>query len=261
MTCCLSVNAQKNEGDWDIYMATYQDGPGSTVFNKSLKQGAPYSDLPYLLKAGVHFTGCSGEGLPEQERFSKLYEISDSVSAYMDRLLENRLAGTFTYQCSRTDYYYIKDTANIRKKLEAAFEEHFKGEHLIIEIKADAEWKAYLEFLYPNEETQDYMENLKVVMRLHNDGDSLKAARQVDHWAYFANELDRENFRNYVIGKGFKIEEKFKSERADFSFGLKFSRADKVDINSICIVTRDLRQQAKKFQGDYDGWETFVIQK
>jgi hypothetical protein len=146
------------------------------------------------------------------------------------------------------------------KKILSSLHEHsFKNEQYIIEIREDTGWAAYLEFLYPNEETLEYMNNMKVVMKLQEAGDKLIKPREVDHWAYFANLKDRQDFAIYVTDKGFKIKETSLTGKGDLRYSLNFSRVDKVHIASISTITLDLRRKAKVNNGNYDGWETLVI--
>lgn len=250
--------AVAQEDAWDVYMARYEKGPGSTLFNTTLKQVAPLKEYPYLVKAGVKFTKCS-DGLPTDEEFASLNKVSDFIKARMNKLKKNIMAGTFTYQCERNDYYYVTDTAGVRAELLKAFAEGFPGYEPVITIRPDASWEAYLTFLYPNEETREYMANIKVIMKLQEAGDKLEKERQVDHWLYFPNENARKCFVDQCIKNKFKIESKQKLPSGEMPFHLQISRTDKVDISSISAITIELRKQAAKCGGEYDGWETFVI--
>lgn len=75
------------------------------------QSNAPFKELPFLLKTGVHFKGCTTEGLPDDQEFTRLHEISDSAQTCIAKNFHYKLVGTFTYKCTRTDYYYIQDTA------------------------------------------------------------------------------------------------------------------------------------------------------
>ncbi len=168
------------------------------------------------------------------------------------------MAGTFTYQCERKDYYYIKDTSSIRLKLLALYKKHFPGYQPIINIRKDATWEAYLTFLYPNEETREYMYNEKVLTKLNEAGDKLDKERPLDHWLYFPDAKSRDSFVVYAKAKGFKIESKEMREGAK-PFQLHISRIDKVDLPYISKLTLELRREARKYNAEYDGWETFVV--
>lgn len=255
----LSGSCFCQEDTWDVYLAQYEKGAGSTVINMSLKERAPVKLYPYLLKVGVKLLSCTDEGLPSKEEFKTLYAISDKVKDKVDSLKKNKAAGTFSYQCSRTDYYYVTDTNSVRKVLQSMFKKYYPRYEYNIEIKSDPGWEAYLTFLYPNEETREYMENSKVTMKLTEAGDDLSKSRQVDHWLYFKTEADREIFIKYALSENFKVEGKEISKKSALQFQLHLSRTDKVNVGAISAVTIQLRRKAQALNGDYDGWETFVI--
>lgn len=254
----LASPAQEEEA-WDVYLAQYDKGPGSTLLNMNLKQVAPVKTHPYLLKTGVRFKNCNGDGLPEQGEFAWLNLISEAAALVVKRFSESVLAGTFTYQCERNDYYYVSDTAGIRDALMRMYSSRFAKYTPLVSITKDEKWETYLTFLYPNEETQEYMSNSKVVMELEKAGDKLEKERQVDHWIYFPTERDRKCFISYCTAQKFKIEAQETSKESKLPFKLQISRIDKADLSSISVLTLELRRQAAKCKGDYDGWETFVI--
>jgi regulator of RNase E activity RraB len=251
----------KDEGTWDVYMAMYEKGAGSTTLNMDLVKNAPEKDLPFVVISGVTFTNCRQDGFPNNNEFEKLHDISDNVQNVISKHTKFKLAGTFTYQCERLDYIYVKDTTNLRDILISLYESKYSDYKYYINIKKDDTWDAYLKFLYPNSETQEFMSNQKVIMQLQNGGDNLLEARQVDHWLYFKNINDRNIFEVDIVKIGFKIESKETIDNTTKPFSLHISRVDKVDIESITQVTLDLRNKAMKLNGDYDGWETFIVKK
>jgi len=258
LSLCFSVaNAQDDQ--WDVYMAQYEKGVGSVLINISAKNIAPVSGYPFILVTGITYTGCNPDGLPAKAQFEDLYTISDSVKKIIDKHTSNILVGTFTYQCERLDYYYIKDTSGIRLQLDRMYTSRFKKYSSYISIKEDKKWLAYLDFLYPNEETLEYMGNQKVVMKLVEAGDKLEKERQVDHWIYFVSGKDRDCFIAYATRNGFKVEAKEHIADATRPFKLQISRVDKIDMSTITDITLSLRREAPKCNGVYDGWETFVI--
>lgn len=255
----LSLHAFSQNENWDVYMARYEKGAGSTVFNVSLKDSAPIKGYPFLLKTGVKAKDCPQGGLVSGTELDMLYSISDKMKSIIDAELKNREAGTFSYQCERTDYYYVADTNGLRTKLAVAYKTFYPQYEYTIEIRVDPEWDAYLKFLYPNEEIREYMENEKVIYNLTKAGDDLSKPRQTDHWLYFNNEADRNAFISYALKENFKIESRKTLDKGSRPFQLQISRTDKVDMSSITEITGELRKKAKELNGEYDGWETFVI--
>ncbi len=255
------VIGQDDQEHWEPYLAQYEKGAGSTVVNMSLKDQAPFSQYPWLLKAGVKIKHCSVEGLPEQEEWDNLHKISDKIKATIDAHGPSKVPGIFTYQCWRTDYYYISDTNLIRQKLLDILKEALPDQEYKVEIKPDPKWEAYLSFLYPSDVIMEYISNEKVLSNLMKAGDKLIKPRQVDHWLYFRTETSREQFIKYALQQKYKVEAKDFHKDSKLQYSLHLSRIDKVDITSISALTLLLRQKAKEFDGDYDGWETFVIKE
>jgi uncharacterized protein (TIGR01619 family) len=254
-----TVFAFSQSENWDVYMAQYEKAVGATVINMSLKQFAPNKQFPYLLKTGVKLINCTENGLPSKEEFETLYQISDRMKSLIDSNAKNKSVGTFSYTCERTDYYYLNDSTGIRKVLELAYQKDFPKYQSSITIKNDENWEAYLTFLYPNEETYEYMTNEKVILNLTKEGDNLSKPRQVDHWLYFNTEEDRNKFIPYALSEKYKVESKKFIKDAKLKYQLQISRIDFIDIGSISKVTLKLRKKAKELNGGYDGWETFVV--
>ena len=189
-----TLSSFSQEENWDVYMAQYEKGAGSTMINMSLKEVAPVKQLPYLLSTGVTLINCSDDGLPVKGEFDMLYKISDRIKYVVDSITKNKFAGTFSYQCERNDYYYLTDTVGIRKYLESAYKTAFPKYKYKINIRKDEQWEAFLTFLYPNDETFEYMSNQKVILKLSEQGDDLTKPRKVDHWLYFKTEAERDKF-------------------------------------------------------------------
>lgn len=244
--------------NWEAYMAKLEKSPGSVMVDMALKSIAPREKFSYLLITGVKFIDCQDNGLPSKREFTDLYKISDTIKAQVDKTVSAIAAGTVTYQCQRLDYFYITDTAALRQQLVAIYKKRFPEYMYYINIKEDKKWDTYLNFLYPNEETLEYIENQKVLEALENGGDKLVKARLVDHWAYFKTAADRNCFSVYLVKNKFKTTIE-KSEDPGFPFRLHFARTDKVNIAAISKLTLELKKQAAACHGQYDGWETFVV--
>ncbi|MFL5728598.1 MAG: DUF695 domain-containing protein [Cytophagaceae bacterium] len=252
LTCAQS-------GNWEVYLARYDDGPGSTILNMDLIRSAPKKELPYLLITGVTYTACDKDGFPYKKEFDKLYEISDQVIETMAGITKYEHAGSFTHGCERLDYLYLHDTLGIRKKLENLYTEKFKPYKYQIGITADTAWDAYLRFLYPNEETLEFMNNSKVLDRLSAAGDKLIKARPIDHWLYFSTLKDRDAFIRYAEQEKFIVVSKEYLKESEQPYQLKISRTDPVDPESLLKLTLGLRKKAKELKGQYDGWESVVL--
>jgi Family of unknown function (DUF695)/Regulator of ribonuclease activity B len=256
----LPVFLLAQEENWDVYMAKYKSMPSSVTLNMAMKSVAPVKTLPFVVITGVSFKNCDADGMPSKREFSNLYKISDSLKTIMDRVVTNKLTGSFTYLCQRLDYFYVSDTVGLRQQLAFFYREKFpQYRPHYINIKEDKTWAAYLDFLYPNEESYEFMQNQRLVTALQNGGDKLIKERLVDHWLYFKTDIDRNCFITYATKQKFIVISKERSSDPKAPFKLHIARTNKVDVASISKITIELRKQAKKCNGEYDGWETFVV--
>lgn len=253
----LVFSQQEN---WDAYMMEYEKGPGSVLINMAAKESAPVKTLPFLITTGITFSNCTTEGLPAATEFSRLNIVSDSAKSVIEKNINSYLlAGTFTYQCQRVDYYYTRDTGNIRRELALMYINRFPGYTPVITIRPDSSWLTYLDFLYPKEEVIEFMHDQKAVMRLKDAGDNPSKERQIDHWLYFSTESDRRCIFNYLADNKFIIEGMDKTDKTGYPFSLHISRNDKTDINIISKITKALGIQARLCKGVYEGWESPVV--
>jgi hypothetical protein len=259
ITLSLNSLARSQDGNWDVYMASYEKGAGSTTVNMDLIERAPISEFPFIVIAGVTAKNCTTEGFPTTEEFDMLYKISDNINKTITNITKNEIAGTFTYQCERLDYIYVKDTVGLRVHLTKLFGAQYAAYKFRIKIWDDKEWEAYRTFLYPSEDILEYMSNEKIIYRLMSAGDKLEKARTVDHWLYFGSKKDRDAFIKSIKGENFKVESADFVKETDLHFQLHISCTSHVDIESITKLTRALTAKAKKFNGDYDGWETALV--
>ena len=103
------------------------------------------------------------------------------------------------------------------------------------------------------------MLNEKLLKKLQEAGDQSGKERPVDHFLYFATEIDQQCFILYILKQRFKIVVKEKTDDSKRPFKLQISRTDKVDLSTISAITIDLKRVAMKCNGEYDGWETAVV--
>ena len=103
------------------------------------------------------------------------------------------------------------------------------------------------------------MENRKVLDVLEQKGDTLQRPRDVWHWIYFRTDGDREQFRSAVTPLQYRLESKPDREDSEFPKGICIVRFQSVKPSELDDAVIELFRLAKKYCGDYDGWETQVI--
>ena len=253
------MTAQNSEEQWDTYMATYEnEKPGSTTLRMDLINSTPIKEFDYVLVTGLTYETSKENGFPENETFSLLHKVADELIEIIQKETEFILVGSFMYNNERLEYFYIKEQKNIISKIENFYKANYPEYKFYLNVKEDKEWKYYRDFLYPNEETKNYMADQSVLRNLEEAGDNLTKARRVDHWLYFSKESEMNKCRADLEKSNFKVQNAGINKETNLPFELQVWRIDNVDIDSIYPITSDLRKRAKKFNGEYDGWETSI---
>jgi hypothetical protein len=255
----FALPAHSQEEDWDTYTANYKKGPCSVMVDLSLHKTGPIRGLNYVAAIGVMCKDCNDDGLPTPAELEKCYVISDTLKAKLDKLVRNRMVGTFTYRCDRLDYFYVQDTTRIRERMTTLFKVYFPTYKPYIIIREDRKWNTYKEVLYPNEENAERMENQKMVVKLVQGGDNLTIERPVIHQVDFTSEKDRSCFMSYASSHGYALETSVKRIENELLYKLKMIRSDLVDLESITKITLELNREIKKCRGIYEGWEAPVV--
>jgi len=122
--------------------------------------------------------------------------------------------------------------------------------------KPDPGWDNYRDFLLPDAERHQWMQDRRSWRFLQEKGDPLGIPRRVDRWIYFPTAGTRNAFVGDVAREGFVIGQVIDDSKADFSFGARVHRVDPVE--HIHEVVMNLVQLAEQHEGDHDGWETSV---
>lgn len=263
LTLCLCTNllSQENTGRWETYMASYEGGkPGSTTVRMDLIDRAPLFNYNYVLVTGIAYESEREDGLPKGDKtFKLLHKIGDELDALLKEETEGILVGSFTYNFERLEYFYLKSAEGIKERIEAFYKENYPDKTYRLNIKEDKTWEYYTQFLYPNEDTQNHMYNLRVVNELKKAGDNLTKTRRIDHWMYFKSKEDLERFEDEIVNQNFKVEFTGRKGVVKFPYSIQFYSYGKVDIDTINPITAKLHEMAKNYNAMYDGWETVVV--
>lgn len=253
LVCRLTATAQ--EEHWDTYMARYGEKPGSVLVDMALMSIAPDRKYPYLLITGPHSQNCGKQGIPANEDIADLEGILDATTNFVTGVTAKVLTGTFTYNCDRLNYYYIKDTMGVRNALGRMYSRSYGTYNYTIKIKHDPEWVSYRSFLYPDSATARWMEYNRKVTGMMELGDSLTKQRDINFEAYFRSDSDRNGFAGFAAGKGYKQTKAMLQEGAAAPYKIVVSKFGYVKMDMILAGESELAEAVKKYHGIYNGWD------
>ncbi|RPD39814.1 DUF695 domain-containing protein [Chitinophaga barathri] len=113
--------------------------------NTSLKATAPDATYPFLLVTDLTIPGCK----PGAELAETQESIADAAGTQLRMLVTSVHAGAVLQECRRTDYYYVRDTADLRMVMETFYKDNFSEYQRSITIRPDPAWKMFLDTLLP----------------------------------------------------------------------------------------------------------------
>lgn len=238
------------EEQWEVYPSLIDDEFAMFAVNLGPQPDAPYDNLRWLSIVRMRFHALPS-GMPDSETNQTLYAIEDLVAKkvagrggiQVGRLTVAGLRELFFYGATDETDLILRDLA-----------EEFGENEVDVVVKLDAEWKVYLEFLYPQPIDFQRIRNQRVVRVLTEHGDNNALPRKIDHFAYFPDEATRREFAREVGEGGYDVTFGPESDDADQLFALTFSHVAPVELAAIDRVTVGHFRRITELGGDYDGW-------
>ena len=99
----------------------------------------------------------------------------------------------------------------------------------------------------------------QVVEQLQKAGDKLEKPRNIDHWIYFPKDKTPDAFVVWAKKDGYAVEGPTPTDKGELKVKLSHTGVPKLE--EISKHTLKLKETAKEYGGDYDGWETVVVKE
>lgn len=253
--------AQEQKAIWNSYIAKHVEGIGSTNVRMDLIEKAPVNAFNYIGSVQVSYTKTTEDGLPDVAQLELLYQIKDSISAVMNRSMENYHVGSFTYKNFRREFFYLKDTTNFRKKIDQLFKKDFNTAKYVVKIQEDQLWSIYTDFLYPDAYIKNFMFDRDAILQLRRLGDDSKKPRKIEFYLKCTDEKLRDLFITYLKENLFTISENSKTDDTQYPHQLVFWKNLPATLDAINDITSELTTKAVHTSCMYEGWETIVVKK
>lgn len=255
-TLCAGGTAFAQNEIWDSYITRINDRPATIMLDMHLIFTAPDPRYPYLVITGPKTSNVGPSGIPGQNEIAELEKVLEATDNFLMGATSRILAGTVTYNGQRNNYYYVRDTTVVRNAIQRMYKRNFPGYPYSLVVKKDAEWLTYRTFLFPNDTTQNWMDNNRNITTMLQKGDSLDAPRTITFAACFPSDSARTNFSSFVSEKGYTIEKSPVTKVGKDNYCVLFSKVDKIDLNTINTTTLLLREEVKRHNGVYNSWST-----
>lgn len=244
--------------DWDIYTCHIEDKPAIIGLDLDLRRFAPLAKKPYAIFVSVYLRDPRPDGFPQGDEFALLGEIEDWLVQELEKNLQAHFVGRTMSNGVRDFYFYCANTLMHDKFIADAMIK-YPQYHYEYGVKEDKTWELYFDYLFPDVQEFQRIQNRKVLRTLKQHGDIASKARLIDHWVYFSAEEEREVYGQEVQRLGFAIEGRPVDHKGPQPYGLQLSRTDRTDEESIDAAVMLLWELAQEMNARYDGWETVIV--
>lgn len=244
--------------EWDFYLTRIDDTAASFFLNFWYRTHAPLAGVDTLYRCDLQMLDPGPHGLGESEDAGKLQDLEERICAKAgDRGLffvgRIRWNGTWLLRFfgppGKADELQAITRKAVGKKPVRKFD---------VDFTTDPEWSHYYDFLCPDDERMQWIQDRRVVESLMERGDPLKRPRRVDHWVYFEVAGKRDAFVRAATDAGFALESAHEDATSERRYCAQIHRVDAVELEEIHDVVMSLIELALDHDGEYDGWETSV---
>jgi regulator of RNase E activity RraB len=102
--------------------------------------------------------------------------------------------------------------------------------------------------------------NRKIADILYDHGDDLSRVREIDHWVYFPSAEARTDFLARCASLGLSVARTMEPDAHSKQFGAVVFHVDAPNIQLMDALTQQLIALAAETGGEYDGWETQILE-
>lgn len=252
----LMGSASAQQENWDTYMARYGSKPGSVMVDLAQMSSAPDKLLPYLVVTGPKAKNCTNpQGIPDTSEIFEMEKILDVTGGILSGATAKKLVGTFTYNCERVNYYYVKDTTAVRTALSRMYSNHFREYEYTLKIKHEPLWLTYRTFLYPDSTAAAWMVNNKIILGMLQSGDNLEEPRNINYTFGFSTDTARTTFGSYATANRYNITATENAQSTLLPHQITVSRRGTIVMDSVMAMESELIRTAKTMKGYYKGWD------
>lgn len=247
------IGSSYAQDDWGNYVIEKEKGIMAITVNYKYMLSKP--NYKNLVLVGKKTNKCFKNGMPNEEGLEEIYDFSDAAANEISKLSKkNRLVGILTYQCTGFDVYYVKDTINLRNKIDSVYQNNFANSKKYLVINRDKKWDYYKEVLYPKDVSEEFFMSQGLLNQLLFEGIDLTKKRKVKHYLYFKKDKNRQKFIDKIKMVNFKVDSLNFIKDKDFPFELQLSREDELYPTFMAELAKVLKLNAFSNKGLYDGW-------
>lgn len=245
---------------WNTYLGFIDEKPAAVVLDMEVSQEIDTEQYKHAFAVRFSLKSPNEDGFHIGSEADELNEIEEAFSESVERKKYINVGRITTDGIRDIIFYSAQQDEEVLVLKAKDYYQKLGYEVEVCKIEEEENWEFYFEILYPNAYQFQHMGNHSLLEALEDSGDKLEVPRKVEHIILFQNKKMMKRFIKAVKKEGFTIEEDSYEMDEEGNYVACISRVDSVDYEAIDDLTDLLLEIAEKFEGEYDGWETMVIE-
>ena len=245
------------DGHWDFYFFVVDGKPCSTMLDLSLVSRAPDPERQWLVSIRLPLAEPRADGLASNPEATALGMLEDGLVRSLDAHCGGLFVGRMTWNGVRDLFFYVKRVEPLEQALAAGLAGS-PPRRVMTRKQKDAEWRHYLDVLYPGPLEWQWIKDRRIVEQLAEAGDDSAIARPIDHHARFAARAAAEAWASAVREMGFEVAIE-RLETGDETWSAHAVREDPSELSHVHDLVESLYGLAEEHGGTYDGWGCAVV--
>ncbi len=211
-----------------------------------------------VCKVRLKYRHTHPSGLPTNDDFEPAKQIEDRLEAFASAA-RDWYVGRVTVDGHRY-FHYFTTQQKAAWVDEVSKLSHESGFELTVLYEDDPDHDAYLKELYPTQDDWRVISDMRVIDGATENGDDNAKTRQIDHWIYFDDERAAYPFIAWAKQEGYIFQPEYSESDEDGRYCVRVCHHGTLELNDITHHTLSLAHKAEEFGGDYDGWETPIVE-
>ncbi len=232
--------------EWDFYPCRVDDAPASILINLRYLYEDPREENDHVFHALIPMRQAGPQGIGDSEEMARLTPVEDALCDRAEQAGAEpvgRLRSQGVWQIS------VYGPASLPW---AEWVRELAGEGVEVLRQPDAEFQYLNEFLLPDEERHQWIQDRRVCDLLAEQGDDHRLPRPVDHFIQYEAAAPPALVAA-LEAEGFDV--------TDTGDGLECSKVHDVELEHVHEIVMGLIALADEHGAGYDGWGCPVVKE
>ncbi len=206
------------------------------------------AEHPWLFSVFIKFDNFDDA----KDGYEEFLETKESLIIAIEYENTAKYVGTRVVEGWSEIYFYASDSkgfnttvADILNPSKYVFESN---------IVKDAKWNFFETQLLPSELEHHHIISSQIIFLLEEEGDDLFNSREVEHYAVFDTQTQKDRFTELSRESGFEYKDDLSTD--EYAYGVAVVKSHNILEDEVKKVVEEIYELIKKEHGYYEGWST-----